>query len=617
MNSLNWTELGDAFDGLASKSAADRGPYLDEIQARNPRLAEELASLLKAHDSADGFFEERVPRIFGSMAPNLTLAKGQRLLHFEIVELLGEGSLAKVYLARDLELQRLIALKVTLSHSQEAKTLAHFSIDGIVQVYSEHLVEHEGVQLRLMCLQFIAGPTLAELTHQIQAHRESGVMPLVEKLAKRKVALEPQALKWREHLTALTMPEAIVLLGMRLAEILHHAHTMAVLHLDIKPANILIDPYGRPYLSDFNVSTDQARLNNGDLQGMGGTPHYMAPEQARFFESGGVELALKLDVRSDVFALGVVIKDLLITADYSNLTLTQILEKATHADQALRTESAERLAQELGGWLRTGLAKKEMPRLWHGLCWIETRPLAAFLTLTVLSQLVASAINISYNQLQIVSALTPEQNKIFFNCVTFYNLIVYPLTNFSGLFFIRALFQSHAEVDWARKSALRLPLITFLAISFGWLPGAWVFPRMIDAYTGPLAIDIYWQFAISFSLAWLISLTTSLAVSVFVVTRGLYPKYWQGQSDLAETELRPIARLNQYLTLASALFPMSGVLLIILMSPLDYSVSDYRSFKILILATVAFGLINLLLVQRLTRIVETAINALKRPRPFA
>ena len=613
---LNWSELGEAFDRLAGQSAAERNIQLGEIRLRDARLADELSSLLLAHDSADGFFEERVPRIFGSMAPNLDLTAGERLLHFEIVEPLGEGSLAKVYLARDTELGRLVALKVSLSQSQEARTLAHFCIDGIVQVYSEHLVDRGGVLLRLMCLQVINGPTLAQLMHQLRASRESSLVQVLEKFSKRKVAFEPSALKWRELLSSLSLPEAIVLLGIRLGEILDHAHDLGVLHLDIKPANILIDPYGRPYLSDFNVSTYQERLTKGDLKGMGGTPHYMAPEQTRFFESGTVASAGHLDVRCDVYALAVVLRDLLQAADYRNSDIEGILARATEADQNQRTASAAALAQDLGAWLRGNLAQKEMPRLWRGFRWIDSYPLAALISLTVLSQLAASVINISYNRLQLVSALSVEQYQIFINCALIYNLITYPLTIFCGAYALRPLFQPSADRNWARQCTLRIPLIMFLAISFGWLPGAWIFPRVIEYFAGPLPPEIYWHFAGSFSLAWLISMTTSLAVSVVVLARSLYPKYWQGQSALAARELRNCERLNGSLTLASALVPLVSVVMVIWLAPAEYSLPDYRSFRIFLLVTAGFGLLNLLFVQRLTRIVETAIAALKRPQSF-
>lgn len=228
MNSHNWSDLGAAFDELAGQNPSQRIPRLEQIRAGDAALANELASLLNAHDNADGFFESRVDRILKSIVPGLVLGgpdvrlgAGDKLLHFEIVETLGAGSIAKVYLARDTELERLIALKVTQSQNKEARTLAHFSTEGIVQVHSEHVVERDGILLRLMCLEFIAGPTLGELGRELRACRSEGksFIQVLEKFPQRQVEFEPSAVKWRQVLSMLTLPEAIVLLGIRLAEI--------------------------------------------------------------------------------------------------------------------------------------------------------------------------------------------------------------------------------------------------------------------------------------------------------------------------------------------------------------------------------------------------------------
>jgi len=613
VSSLNWNEIGKAFDELAGKNPGERTAFLDEIRRDSPNLAEELLSLLRAHDSAEGFIENRVQRILNSMVPPVELKPGEKILHFEIVELLGAGSTAQVYLARDTELGRLIALKVTLSRNKEASTLARFSIDGIVQVHSEHWVERDGVSLRLLCIQFIAGPTLATVQRDLKSTAARSLTQVLEIFPQRQVALDPAGFKWREQLSKLTIPEAIVLLGIRLADILSHAHDIGVLHLDVKPANILIDPYGRPFLSDFNVSTHTTRLSQGDVQGMGGTPHYMPPEQARFFETQSAEDAAKLDARSDVYALGVVLRDLLDAAGFADARLNQILSQALLKDKAGRTASAAALSEQLCVWLRGHLAVKEMPPLAPGLKWILKFPMLALVGLTVISQLVASAINITYNRMQIVSRLTAEQYASFMDCVSFYNSITYPLTLVAGLWLLKPLLTEHDDAQ-ARTTALKVPLILMAAISIGWLPGAYLFPLMIDLTAGPLPEIIYWQFAGSFGLAWLISLTTSMSLSTFVLARSLYPKYWHGQAGLAASELRFAERLNRLLAFASALIPMSGVLLVVLLQ--QYAAADADSFKILLLALLSFGLINLMLVQRLTQYVDKCFQVLKKPRSF-
>src|SRR5262249_36319346 len=98
-------------------------------------------------------------------------------------------------------------------------------------------------------------------------------------------------------------PRAIARLGQRVADAIDHAHRRGILHRDLKPSNILVDWGGAPHVIDFGLAQ---RLGGGDPsgregEGPGGTPSYMAPEQAR----GEVTTA------TDVYGLGAVLYALL------------------------------------------------------------------------------------------------------------------------------------------------------------------------------------------------------------------------------------------------------------------------------------------------------------------
>ena len=139
---------------------------------------------------------------------------------------------------------------------------------------------------------------------------------------------------------------------------LAHAHENGVIHRDIKPANILLTPKAVPKIGDFGL----ARPTEGDQSGMVmGTPGYAAPEVT--------EDPDKADRRSDLFALGVVLYELLIgrcppyesTPPPSSLSscdpaLDKICEKAMHPNAALRYASAEEMSAALGTWLKKAAA---------------------------------------------------------------------------------------------------------------------------------------------------------------------------------------------------------------------------------------------------------------------
>ncbi|HEX2248933.1 MAG TPA: protein kinase [Gemmatimonadales bacterium] len=189
---------------------------------------------------------------------------------YEIIRLLGRGGMAAVFLARDLVLEREVAIKVlppemtrdrqlVARFQQEAKTAARLDHPNIIPI---HRVENEG-GLVYIVMKYVSGQSLEETLSR-------GPLPIAQV----------------RHV----LREAALALG--------HAHRRHIVHRDVKPANIMVDEDGRVVLTDFGIS--KAVQGTTQITGTGtiiGTPHYMSPEQAK---------GRDVDGRTDQYALGIV-----------------------------------------------------------------------------------------------------------------------------------------------------------------------------------------------------------------------------------------------------------------------------------------------------------------------
>ncbi len=188
---------------------------------------------------------------------------------FELTEVLGRGGLGVVYGARDLRLGRQVAIKalrtdrlLTPAHAErEARALAALRHPGVVAIYGLHEAASPGGEPELLLvMERVDGRTLAE----VLAGGGGGA----------------NAPRWSAELL-----DAMV-----------HAHGRRIVHGDLKPGNLMVEADGRLRVLDFGLAR---RAGEGPWL-RGGTPGYMAPEQARG----------EVTPRSDVYALGLILREL-------------------------------------------------------------------------------------------------------------------------------------------------------------------------------------------------------------------------------------------------------------------------------------------------------------------
>lgn len=195
-----------------------------------------------------------------SAAPE-TIAVDSDVGHFRIRGLVGEGGMGQVYLARDLTLGRLVALKLLrLPGSRaldriigEARTTARLNHPNIVEVYATGVHGHQPY----LVLEFVDGESLRTRTR-------------------------------RESMSV----DEVVRVARAIADALDHAHAAGIIHGDLKEGNVMIGRDGRPRVVDFGLAVDLTATNTS----RGGTPTHMSPEQWLLEPIGD---------RSDIWSLGV------------------------------------------------------------------------------------------------------------------------------------------------------------------------------------------------------------------------------------------------------------------------------------------------------------------------
>ena len=275
--------LEEAVHSFLEAQSRGAEPDIDEFVKAYPDLALQIRQRILDLRRIETLFDSLVQAEesdFDGLAPEKDLV-GQTIGGFEVVEIIGRGGMGVVYLARDTNLDRSVAIKsltpgqpgAPLSHTRfrrEAKLLASLNHSNIAII---HEIIEQADGSGYLILEYIPGETLAQ-----------------------RIAREP------------IEPMQALAIGQQIAEALAAAHEKGVIHRDLKPGNIKITPEGKVKVLDFGLAkaaVDEDSEKDITVTQPGrvmGTPAYMSPEQAR---------GQPVDKRSDIWSFGCVLYEML------------------------------------------------------------------------------------------------------------------------------------------------------------------------------------------------------------------------------------------------------------------------------------------------------------------
>jgi len=284
-----WARITEIYHATITRPPEERASFVGQECHGDESLRKQVEAMVKSHERSGDFIESPAFAI----APELLIEVqtvdliGQSIGHYQIESLLGVGGMGQVYLARDERLGRKVALKLLPEHltadetqlsrfKAEARSASALNHPNILTVYE---IGAEGNR-HFIATEFIEGITLrASLTRERMNLHD---------------ALE---------------------IAVQVASALAAAHETGVVHRDMKPENIMLRPDGYVKVLDFGIAKLTEQRPVPDLDEIGttavlqtrpgfvlGTAHYMSPEQAR---------SQKVDARSDIWSLGVVLYEML------------------------------------------------------------------------------------------------------------------------------------------------------------------------------------------------------------------------------------------------------------------------------------------------------------------
>jgi tetratricopeptide (TPR) repeat protein/predicted Ser/Thr protein kinase len=302
MQDARWEKMRSLYDQALQLSSEERGQFLANACDGDDELQHEIETILRVAEQGSEFIENVVGHAAAELVANPQIPElifqASRLARnpvesagllplsigrYRVLRVLGKGGMGIVYEAQQEQPRRTVALKVIKPglanpdlfrrFEHESQALARLQHPGIAQIYEAGTADAGFGPQAYYAMEFIRGQSLREYA---EAHR----------------------LNTRQRLEIIA----------KICDAVHHAHSRGLIHRDLKPANIVVDEAGQPKILDFGVarfsdSGPEVTLHTVTGQIIG-TPAYMSPEQ---IEADPLEV----DIRTDVYALGVILYELL------------------------------------------------------------------------------------------------------------------------------------------------------------------------------------------------------------------------------------------------------------------------------------------------------------------
>jgi serine/threonine protein kinase/Flp pilus assembly protein TadD len=294
------------YEELCLRQENDPATTAAEVFARFPQWRAQLEMLLRCHELL-----EAVP-----VAPTFPEV-GETVAGFALLAEIGRGARGRVFLAAQPSLaDRQVVVKLTPCDGGEHISLARLQHTHIVPLYT--VQEDPARGLRVLCMPSFGGGTLARLLQDLAGlppAQRSGrdLLAALDRDPGERRPAGPAPGGARRFLAGASYTKAVCWVGACLADALQYAHERGLVHLDVKPSNVLLAADGEPMLLDFHLARAPIAAGEPVADWVGGTLAYMSPEQKAALDAvrQGHKVPAAVDSRSDIYSLGLLLYEAL------------------------------------------------------------------------------------------------------------------------------------------------------------------------------------------------------------------------------------------------------------------------------------------------------------------